>query len=270
MVILVQIMTKKINMNKPLISLPLISIITPVYNSDQFISHTINSVLNQTYENWELLLVDDCSSDKSLEILLSYAHLDSRIKVFKNKINSKAFESRNVALRNAKGSFIAFLDSDDLWIKDKLELQVKFMLNNNYVFTYTAFSRFKGFPNNNEKIIRIVDKVSYRYLLGNSVIVTSSVMINKNELGYFEMKNVYYDDFVLWLELLSKTQYAYCLDICLLNYRISLNSLSNNKLKSAKKMYYIFNNSLCLNIIESHFYFCKWVFNTSLRYILKY
>ena len=257
-------------MNNELNLLPLISIITPVFNSEKYICETINSVLDQTYNNWELLIVDDCSDDSSFELVSRYAQLDSRIKVFKNKNNSKAFETRNVALRNASGNFIAFLDSDDIWHKNKLKMQLEFMLINNYSFTYTAFSRFEGSPSNNNKIINIVDKVSYKYLLGNSVIVTSSVMINKDSFGYFEMQNVYYDDFVLWLELLSKTQYAYCLNKCLLQYRISTNSLSNNKFKSAKKLYQIFNNNLNLNIFDSHFYFLKWAINTSLRYILKY
>ena len=183
-------------MNKALNSLPLISIITPVYNSEQCVSYTIKSVLDQTYENWEMLLVDDCSTDKSLEIIRNYAQLDPRIKVFKNINNSKAFETRNVALRNAKGSFIAFLDSDDIWHPSKLEMQLEFMQINNYAFTYTAFTRFVGSPSNTDKIINIVDKVSYNYLLGNSVIATSSVIINKNIFGYFEMQDVYYDDFL--------------------------------------------------------------------------
>ncbi len=257
-------------MNNELNILPLISIITPVFNSEKYIRDTINSVINQTYYNWELLIVDDCSQDCSFDIISKYAHSDSRIKVFKNKFNSKAFETRNVALRNAKGMYIAFLDSDDIWHPNKLMMQFEFMQLNNYSFTYTAFTRFKEVPNNYNKIIKIIDKVSYEYLLGNSVIVTSSVMINKDRLGYFEMKNVYYDDFVLWLDLLSKTRYAYCLNECLLNYRLSTNSLSNNKFKSALKLYQIFTNSLNLNFFKSHFYFFKWVINTSLRYIIKY
>lgn len=249
---------------------PLVSIITPVFNTEKYITDTIDSVLNQTYENWELLLVDDCSSDRSFELISDYAQLDTRIRVFNNKINSKAFETRNVALRHAKGSFIAFLDSDDIWHHKKLEMQLKFMLDGNYFFSYTAFARFKGTPSDDDKVINVVDKVTYNYLIGNSVITTSSVMINKDVLGHFEMQNVYYDDFVLWLDLLKKTQFAHGLNVCLLHYRLSCNSLSSNKFRSAQKVYHIFTNNLGLNFFDSHFYFFKWMINTSLRYLVKY
>jgi teichuronic acid biosynthesis glycosyltransferase TuaG len=251
-------------------SSPLISIITPVFNTEKYVEDTINSVLNQTYQNWELLLVDDCSSDNSFEIISNYGNSDPRIKLFKNKTNSKAFETRNVALRNAKGSFIAFLDSDDIWHQNKLEMQLEFMLANNYSFTYSAFSRFDYSPSDTEKVINVVDKVSYNYLICNSVIATSTVMLNKDVLGYFEMRNVYYDDFVLWLDLLKKTPYAFGLNVHLLYYRLSGNSLSANKFRSAKRVYHIFRNNLSLNFFESHFYFAKWVINTSFRYMFKY
>ena len=253
-----------------MISSPVISIITPVYNSGKYVDATINSVLCQTYQNWELLLVDDCSTDNSFEIISNYAQLDARIRVFRNISNSKAYETRNCALRNAKGSFIAFLDSDDIWHPSKLQVQLEFMKTNNYSFTYTAFARFVGSPIITDKIIDVVHKVSYNYLLGNSVIATSSVMIDKNITGYFEMQNVYYDDFVLWLELLKKVPHAYCLNEVFLYYRISVNSLSNNKFRSALKVYQIFVRNLDLNFFESHFYFLKWLVNTSLRHIFKY
>ena len=189
--------------------------------------------------------------------------------MFRNDINSKAFESRNVALRNAKGRYIAFLDSDDIWDSKKLELQIEFMQLNSYGFTFTAFSRFKNDPLNRKGIF-FKNKVSYKSLLCNSIIATSSVIIDKKYVGYFEMENVYYDDFKLWLSILKKTDFAYCLNNILLHYRISENSLSSNKLKSAKIVYKIFLRNLNLNIFQSHFYFFKWIFNTSFRYLLKY
>ena len=144
------------------------------------------------------------------------------------------------------------------------------MIKNEFAFTYTSFTRFQNSPFKSNKVISLVENVNYKYLLSNSVIVTSSVMINKNYTGYFEMQNVYYDDFVLWLQLLKKTKYAYCINSCLLYYRISKNSLSNNKIKSAKIVYRIFKSHLNLNLFESHFYFIKWIFNTTIRYIYKY
>ena len=105
----------------------LVSIITPTYNSEKFISETINSVLNQTYTNWELLITDDCSTDKTVEIVESYVKKDCRIKFFSLKKNSGAAIARNNSIKNSKGRYISFLDSDDLWLKNKLELQINFM-----------------------------------------------------------------------------------------------------------------------------------------------
>ena len=115
----------------------LVSIIMPSYNTGKFIQETIDSVINQTYDNWELIIVDDCSSDNTDEIVKSIK--DDRIFYLKNKKNSGAAVSRNKALKMAKGKWIAFLDSDDLWKKDKLEKQIKFMKNNNYHFSYTNY-----------------------------------------------------------------------------------------------------------------------------------
>ena len=118
----------------------LVSIITPNYNCEKYISQTIESVLAQTYANWEMIIVDDCSTDNSYQIALEYAKKDKRIHVYKNEINSGAAKSRNVAIQMAQGDYVAFLDSDDLWAPEKLEKQLNFMKNNNYCFTYTNLS----------------------------------------------------------------------------------------------------------------------------------
>ncbi|MDU9051873.1 MAG: glycosyltransferase family A protein, partial [Clostridioides difficile] len=107
---------------------PLVSIITPVYNSEEFLSETIKSIQNQTYKNWQLLLVDDCSKDNSSEIIKSFRKEDARIKYIKLEKNSGAAVSRNVGIKNAEGRFIAFVDSDDLWDSRKLEIQIEYML----------------------------------------------------------------------------------------------------------------------------------------------
>lgn len=117
----------------------LVSIIMPSYNTAKYISAAIESILNQTYENWELIIVDDCSTDNTDEILTEYAKKDSRIRYYKNEKNSGAAVARNRALRQAKGKWVAFLDSDDLWEKDKLEKQICFMKKNNYHFSYTNY-----------------------------------------------------------------------------------------------------------------------------------
>ncbi len=118
---------------------PLVSIITPVYNSEEFLSETIKSIQNQTYKNWRLLLVDDCSKDNSSEIIKSFRKEDARIKYIKLEKNSGAAVSRNVGIKNAEGRFIAFVDSDDLWDSRKLEIQIEYMLKENVGFSFTSY-----------------------------------------------------------------------------------------------------------------------------------
>ena len=120
---------------------PLVSIITPLYNCEKYIEETILSVINQTYKNWEMIIVDDCSKDKGVEIVEKYQRLDSRIKLYKNEINLGGAGTRNKCIEKAKGKYIAFLDSDDLWKKEKLEKQISFMEKNNYLFSYTKYER---------------------------------------------------------------------------------------------------------------------------------
>lgn len=121
----------------------LVSIVTPVYNSERFISETIDSIQSQTYSNWELLLIDDCSKDNSYEIIKSYMKNDDRIKYIKLEKNSGASISRNTGIHNAKGRFIAFVDSDDLWEPKKLEIQVNYMLKNKLAFSFTSYRYMK-------------------------------------------------------------------------------------------------------------------------------
>ena len=176
-----------------------VSIIIPVYNASKYLEQTLKSVINQTYRNWEALAVDDCSSDKSYKILKKYSEMDSRIIVLKNKSNLGAYAARNFGILESCGEYIAFLDSDDLWVEKKLEEQIKFMNKEKCNFTYTGFSRFFNKLKGNEKKIKIPKKIDYKSLMIDSVIVTSSVMVNIKNIGFFQMQNAYYDDFILWL-----------------------------------------------------------------------
>lgn len=247
----------------------LVSIITPVYNAEEYLEKTIASVLNQSYKNWEWIIVDDCSNDKSYELLKSIAIDEPRIKLFINKTNSKAFATRNRALRESSGDYIAFLDADDCWTSNKLEFQMKFMQSQNIAFCYTNIKRFKSGYDNSGKESVFPKRASYKNILTNNYIATSTVMIYKRLSGPFIMKDVYYDDFTLWLELLKKIPFAYNLNLTTTNYRLSDNSLSRNKLKSAKKVYEIFVKHLGFSFIKSRLLFFKWAVNTTLRYLNK-
>lgn len=156
----------------------LVSIVTPVYNAERFINETIDSVMAQTYDNWELILVDDCSSDNSAAIIDEYVKKDSRVKYIKNKENSGAAVSRNAGIEMAKGQYVAFVDSDDVWKPEKLEKQLAFMKKNNYAFTFTAYRYVLEDGTVTDKIANTVEKINYDGLLKNTVIGCSTVVID--------------------------------------------------------------------------------------------
>ena len=161
--------------------LGLVSIIMPNYNSEKYVKESIQSVLDQTYQNWELILVDDCSTDNSLEIVKSFG--DDRIKIFQNETNSGAAVSRNYALRMAEGKWIAFLDSDDLWSPEKLSLQIDFMVKNNYHFSYTPYSHID--ENSNPLNVEVTGprKISKRKMFRYDYIGCLTVIYNREYVG---------------------------------------------------------------------------------------
>ena len=183
----------------------LVSIVTPTYNCGKFITETIESVIGQTYKNWEMIIVDDCSKDNTQEIVKKYLKNDKRIKYIKFEKNQGAAIARNTAIREAKGRYIAFLDSDDLWSKDKLEKQINFMKKNSYSFTCTAYEQIDENNNLLNKIIRPKIKADYNRILLDCPVGNSTVMYNVDELGKFEVPNIRKrNDDALWLQILKK------------------------------------------------------------------
>ena len=214
----------------------LVSIVTPVYNSEKFISETIESIQSQTYRNWELLLIDDCSKDNSYEIIKNYMQNDDRIKYIKLEKNSGAAVSRNTGIKNAKGRFIAFIDSDDLWEAKKLEIQVKYMLENKLGFSFTSYRYIKEDGTRTNKIAKAPNKINYNGLLKNTIIGCSTVLIDRNIIGDFTMPLVRRgQDTATWLQLLKKEKYAYGISEALVNYRLVGNSISSNKITALKR-----------------------------------
>ena len=186
----------------------LISIITPTYNCAQFIGETIKSVINQTYTNWEMIIVDDASNDNTEEVVKSIK--DERIKYIRLKENSGAATARNIAMENASGKFMAFLDSDDIWIKDKLEKQVKFMIDNNYNFTCTAYEKMNEKGDSLNKVFKPKKKADYNRILLDCPVGNSTVMYNVSNLGKFQVPNIRKrNDDALWLQILKKEKFIY-------------------------------------------------------------
>lgn len=208
----------------------LVSIVMPSYNTAEFIGASIESVLNQTYKKWELIIVDDCSTDNTDEIVFKYK--DERIKYIKNSENSGAAVSRNRALRMAKGRWIAFLDSDDLWLPDKLYRQIEFMLKNQYYFSYTKYEEI-GMDGSKTKIIingpKVISKTAmFNYCWPGCL----TVMYDRKKVGLIQIKNIRKNnDYAMWLKICRKVK-CYLLDEVLAEYRRGrAGSISNHKYK---------------------------------------
>lgn len=241
---------------------PLVSIITPVYNAERFLSDTIKSVQNQTYKNWEILLIDDCSKDNSAQIIKEFQKYDNRIKYIKLKKNSGASVSRNEGIRNAKGRFIAFVDSDDIWKPEKLEIQIKYMLKENLGFTFTSYRYMKENGELTKKIAKAPSKINYNGLLKNTIIGCSTVVIDTDIVEYFEMPLVRRgQDTATWLQILRKEKYAYGIEQDLVNYRLVGESLSSNKIIALKRTWNTYRNVEKLGLLKSSYVFCFYVFN---------
>ena len=170
----------------------LVSIVLPVYNCEKFLEETIKTIQSQTYTNWEALFVNDCSKDKSAEIIKEASTKDSRIKLINLKENSGAAIARNTGMEEAKGRYIAFLDSDDLWDNEKLEKQLKFIKEGNYAFTFTSYEFVTEDGTKTGKIVRVPNKINYKQALKNTTIFTSTVIFDAKTLGkeLIKMPNV--------------------------------------------------------------------------------
>ncbi len=235
----------------------LVSIIMPTYNCAKFIGKTIESVLNQTYSNWELIIVDDCSKDNTEEVVKAFN--DSRIKYNKLENNSGAAIARTEAMKIASGTYMAFLDSDDLWKKDKLEKQLKFMKENNYNFTCTAYEQINEAGEKLNKIIKTKKRADYNRILLDCPVGNSTVMYNVEKLGKFEVPNIRKrNDDCLWLQILKKEKYIYGMTEVLMEYRIRSNSISSNKFSLIKYHWQLYREIEHLSVFRSVFHICWW------------
>lgn len=218
----------------------LISIILPNYNAAQFIAETIESVLSQTYTEWELLIVDDKSTDDSLEIIKTYLEKDARIYLFENEVNRGAAYTRNVALKKAKGKWIAFLDSDDLWMPQKLEKQVAFMKQNDYKFSYTEYSQIDEESKPLHEVITGPKKVTKRKLFRYNYLGCLTVMYDRETMGLIQVDERIgngRNDYALFLSA-SKKAPCYLLKEVLAQYRIRKISLSHGSFKKLLRYQY--------------------------------
>lgn len=215
----------------------LVSIIMPSYNTGRFIKETIESVLAQTYSNWELIIVDDCSTDNTDEVVNQYL-TDERIHYIKNDTNSGAAVSRNRALREAKGKWIAFLDSDDLWEQDKLQKQISFMRDNDYHFSYTNYIEIDEDSKANGKSVTGPKRISKHGMYNYCWMGCLTVMYNAEKVGLIQIADIKKNnDYAMWLKVCKKAN-CYLLDETLARYRKRSGSISNHGYMKLIKWHY--------------------------------
>ncbi|WP_335923206.1 glycosyltransferase family 2 protein [Shewanella chilikensis] len=232
---------------------PLVSIIMPVYNAEKYIDRAINSVINQSYQNWELLITDDLSNDCSQKIVQEYSKQDNRIKLFVNEENGGAGVARNNSIKHAKGRFIAFLDADDQWLPEKLTKQINFMLINKYAFTFTAYQKLEG--EKHKGIVIPPSSTTYKKLLSSNVIGCLTAIYDAEVLGKQYMPLIRKrQDMGLWLKILKEVPKAYSLPTVLALYRVD-SGMTQNKLKILKWQWLFYRKVVRLNVFEAIYHF---------------
>lgn len=245
----------------------LISVIIPLYNAERYIKSTLDSVLNQTYQNFEVIIIDDTSTDSGPQIVKQHANEDNRIKYYRNEKNSGVSVSRNRGVKLALGDWVAFIDSDDKWEKDKLEKQINCVNENQCEFVFTGSS----FVDENDEFYpgtySVPQKITYAELLKSNYISCSSVLIKKKYLLNCKFgRDDIHEDYACWLQILrDKKISAYGIQEPLLVYRISKNSKSGNKVKSAKMVYGVY-RYIGFNILQATYYWSRFFVNRNKKY----
>ncbi|MFT2098084.1 glycosyltransferase family 2 protein [Marinomonas sp. 2405UD66-6] len=243
----------------------MISIITPSHNSSSYISSSIESVLSQNIDDWELIVIDDFSLDDSVKVIQSFVEKDLRIKLIRLFNNSGAAVARNKGIEAAQGRYIAFLDSDDLWLPDKLEKQIAFMKEQRYPFTYTAYQRINEYGQVIGEV-GIPDRVCYSDLLKKCSIGCLTVIYDTDYFGKVYMPLTRKrQDLGLWLCLLKKINYAHGISESLAQYRVHSDSISSNKINAAKYTWRLYRDVEGLNLFKASYYFLHYAINGLMR-----
>lgn len=244
----------------------LVSVVMPAYNCEKYIVEAVESVLKQTYSNLELIIIDDGSKDSTLEILNNYVKKDSRVKVFQNEKNSGVSATRNRGISIAKGNWIAFLDSDDIWGEDKLQKQMDCAEKYNAQFVFTGVSYIDEEGNSYNGVFQVPDQISYKKLLRQNVITCSSVLVQKKYFENIKMeKDEMHEDYAVWLRILRLGITAYGISAPLLTYRISRNSKSGNKIKTVKMTYKVF-RFIGINPVGATYFMISHIFASVGKY----
>lgn len=246
--------------------MPAVSIITPAFRTERVVGATIASVLAQTFTDWEMLVVDDCSPDGTAAAVERAASGDPRVRLIRRAKNGGAASARNAALALASARYVAFLDSDDLWLPAKLERQIEFQRRTSAAITFTQFRRITEDGAQVGRLIDVPERIGYRGLLRNTAIATSTVLVDREIAGPIEMKTTYYDDYACWLAILKRGGAAFGLRLDLMRYRIGGRSLSRDKSKSAREVWKTYREIEGLNPFASAWYFTNYAARGWLKY----
>lgn len=249
----------------------LVSIIVPVYNGEKFIRETMDSVLAQTYSDWELLLIEDGSSDGSADVIEKYVaeKAETRIRLIRQPSNQGAARSRNRGLLEASGRYIAYLDADDLWAPEKLEHELKFMEEKGAAFVFTGYEFADEHGVGLGKVVRVPETLVYRQALSNTTIFTTTVMFDTSKISkeLLEMPVIKSEDTALWWKVLRAGYTAYGLDENLVKYRRAGRSLSSNKLEAIRRIWYLYRKAEGMSVAASAWHFCFWALRAVRRRI---
>lgn len=250
---------------------PLITIITPLYNASSYIEATYKSVVSQTIADFEWIIVNDCSTDNSLELLTDFSKNDNRIKVITQEKNQGPIAARNRAMDEAKGRYIAFIDADDIWLPAKLELQINSMNESGSVLSYTAFKKInKDGSLKNNKLIKVPEKLSFKQLLQSNSIVASSAVYDTDITGSIRQNinaPLGKDDMDFFLNILKKNGKAIGVNKELVHLRVFRESITGNKMKSATNHWYFYRTYLKLSLMESLWNFIVYSIKGLTKYL---
>ncbi len=246
-----------------------VSIVVPVYNAEKYIEQTVQSVLAQTYSEWELILAENGSTDQTAEKLKEIESRDERIRVLFLGDNVGAAKARNEGVKEATGRYLAFLDADDLWDSSKLEKEVRFMKEKGAAFVFTGYEFGDEDAKPTGKVVRVPETLTYKQALKNTTIFTSTVLFDTEVIPKEKLKmpQIKSEDTALWWKILREGNTAYGLNENLVIYRRPSQSLSSNKVEALRRIWFLYRKWEKLNVFKSAWYFVNWAFRAVSRRI---